>query len=136
MSQPSTFRVLGAGECLDHLAASPVGRVAWCGPRGPTVVPVSIAFREGCVVFRTAAYSQLARSIRDATVAIEVDEIEPADRRGWSVLVVGRAEMVVDPGELTMLWHDDPPEPWADGVRSLFVRVRPARITGRQVGSR
>ena len=130
---PASFRELGEDECRERLGHSSIGRVAWCGPRGPQVLPVTIALSDGAVVFRTAANGQLARGIRRAVVAIEVDEIDPTTRSGWSVLVVGRAELVGEPGELVQLWLHHDPQPWAAGMRTLFVRVQPERITGRQV---
>jgi len=131
---PAAFRELGEDECWERLGHSAIGRVGWCSPRGPQVLPVTIALSDHTVVFRTAAHGQMARSIRRSVVAVEVDEIDPKTRSGWSVLVVGPAELVGDPGEAVKLWLHHDPQPWAAGERTLFVRVRPERITGRQVG--
>jgi hypothetical protein len=46
------------------------------------------------VVFQTDPGTKLHGAIRDA-VAFEIDGVD-GDRRGWSVLVVGRAELVGD----------------------------------------
>jgi nitroimidazol reductase NimA-like FMN-containing flavoprotein (pyridoxamine 5'-phosphate oxidase superfamily) len=124
---------LGVEECLELLAASTIGRVAWCGPDGPQVAPMTIGMHEGTVVFRTVAYSALARAVRGATVAVEVDEIDHETRTGWSVVAVGRADTVAEPTELAELWQRGGPEPWAPGVRTLFVRVVPHRVTGRRI---
>ena len=80
----NSIREIPVEECLDLLAASRIGRVAWCGPDGPQIVPMNIQLLEGTVVFRTAAYSALAQAVRGATVAVEVDEISDATRSGWS----------------------------------------------------
>ena len=132
----NVIRDLAVDECLDLLMRSSVGRVAWCGPDGPQVVPMTIAMHNGAVVFRTVAYSALARAVRGATLAVEVDELDPASRTGWSVLAVGHAETVAEPHDLAELWRNGGPEPWAPGVRTLFVRVVPRRITGRRISPR
>jgi uncharacterized protein len=127
---------LAVEECLDLLAASTIGRVAWCGPDGPQVVPMTIGMHQGTIVFRTVAYGALARAVRRATVAVEVDEIDHATRTGWSVVAIGPADTVAEPAELARLWQCGGPEPWAPGVRTLFVRVVPRRVTGRRIEAR
>jgi nitroimidazol reductase NimA-like FMN-containing flavoprotein (pyridoxamine 5'-phosphate oxidase superfamily) len=133
----NSIREIPVEECLDLLAASRIGRVAWCGPDGPQIVPMNIRLLEGTVVFRTAAYSALAQAVRGATVAVEVDEISDATRSGWSVVAVGAADVVAEPAELSGAWPGEGqrggPDPWAPGVRTLFVQVTPRRVTGRRI---
>jgi uncharacterized protein len=135
----NTIRELPPDECLELLSASTVGRVAWCAPDGPQIVPVNIRVHDGTVVFSTVAYSALARAVRGATVAVEVDEIDHDARSGWSVVAVGPAEAVAEPAELSGVWSGvwqrGGPEPWAPGVRTLFVRVTPRAITGRRIAA-
>jgi len=130
------LRELQVDECLDLLAQSSIARIAWCGADGPRIVPVTIALHDGAVVFRTMAYSALAGAARGSTLAVEVDGFDLATRTGWSVVAVGSADTVADPAELVELWRQDGPEPWAPGVRTLFVRVVPHRITGRRIAHR
>jgi nitroimidazol reductase NimA-like FMN-containing flavoprotein (pyridoxamine 5'-phosphate oxidase superfamily) len=132
----NTFRELDSKRCLELLARSPIGRVAWCGPDGPQIVPVTISLHEGTIVFRTAAYSALARAADGSVFAVEVDDFDPFTRTGWSVVVAGPACAVGEPDELVELWRRDGPEPWAPGVRTLFVRITPRRVTGRQIARR
>ena len=42
---------------------------------------------------RTAAYSEPARECDDSPVAFEVDDLDEAERSGWSVLMRGRAHL-------------------------------------------
>lgn len=136
-TQPAkSIRELAVEECLDLLASSTIGRVAWCGRNGPEVVPMTIGMHEGSVLFRTAAYGALARSVRGATLAIEVDEIDHVTRTGWSVVAVGPAETVAEPEEIAELRKSGGLEPWAPGVRTLFVRMEPRRLTGRRIEAR
>jgi nitroimidazol reductase NimA-like FMN-containing flavoprotein (pyridoxamine 5'-phosphate oxidase superfamily) len=135
----NTIREIPVEECLQLLAASTIGRVAWCTPNGPQIIPVNIRVHEGTVVFRTAAYSALAQAVHGATVAVEVDEINDATRSGWSVVAVGAAEAVSEPSELSGMWSGvwqrGGPDPWAPGVRTLFIRVTPRSMTGRRIES-
>jgi len=132
----NSFRELHVDECLELLADSSIARIAWCSADGPRVVPVTIALHDGSVVFRTTAYSALAHAARGSTLAVEVDGFDLATRTGWSVVAVGTADTVADPRDLVELWRQDGPEPWAPGVRTLFVRVVPRRITGRRIAHR
>lgn len=67
---------------------------------------------------------------------MESDDIDRGSHTGWSVLVVGPADTVPDSAELAELWRSGGPEPWAPGVRTMFVRVTPERVTGRRTPGR
>ena len=88
---------LGEAECLRLLAAGGVGRIGYSGRFGPTILPVNFALHGQTIVFRTGQHSPMGEDLRtgmaDAAykVAFEVDEISPATREGWSILVQGAA---------------------------------------------
>jgi len=130
----TSFVTLSTQECRDRLAATTVGRVAFCTSQGPRIYPVNFGVVDGSVVFRTAPYSDLGTLVVGAQVAFEVDELRPDEEVGWSVVVQGRAIRVEDSGEMTQLRRTIP-EPWASGQRGMFVRVDPTRMSGRSVGS-
>jgi nitroimidazol reductase NimA-like FMN-containing flavoprotein (pyridoxamine 5'-phosphate oxidase superfamily) len=129
----ATFVTLSQEECRERLAGASVGRVAFCTPQGPTIYPVNVGVVDGDVVFRTAPYTDLGTQVGGSQVALEVDELDPADASGWSVVVHGEAVRVDDPDEAAQL-RRPLPEPWAPGQRSLFVRVVVTQISGRGVG--
>jgi hypothetical protein len=89
-------------------------------------------------VFRTAEHGPLDEDLRtgitgaDYKVAFEIDEIDAAARRGWSVLVQGPAHHVTGAEQDAV--RRAGVEPWAPGDRELFVRIVPSRVTGRRVG--
>lgn len=125
-------------ECLKLISGGGVGRIAYTSRFGPAVLPVNYAWRDGAVVFRTAANSPLDEDLRtgitnaDYKVAFEIDSIDPAARQGWSVLIQGPAHRVTGAAEDAV--RQAGVEPWAPGDRELFVRIVPTRITGRRVG--
>ena len=127
-------------ECLRLISPGGVGRLAYFGRYGPTVLPVNYVVHEGTIVFRTAHDSptdeDLRTGIADAEykVAFEIDELNPAAREGWSVLVQGSVHHVDTEAERASVLKAGV-EPWAGGARELFLRIRPTRITGRRLSS-
>jgi nitroimidazol reductase NimA-like FMN-containing flavoprotein (pyridoxamine 5'-phosphate oxidase superfamily) len=130
---PGLFQQVPPEECRELLAAKSVGRVGFTGADGPQVQPVNYSFHQRSIFFRTAAGSVLAEAMRGGRVAFEIDDVDEFLQSGWSVLVVGDAELVEDEKLLVELWGDEGPKPWAAGLRTQFVRIEPIRVTGRRV---
>jgi uncharacterized protein len=129
-----TLQELSRAECVDLLRAGLVGRAAICTPAGPHVVPVNYAVHGESVVFRTTPYSVLGTYSWAGDIAFEIDHIDPERHEGWSVVAVGRGEMVEDVEEVEEIrWANDP-KPWAEGSRPLIVRLRWREISGRRIG--
>lgn len=126
--------VLSVDECLRLLSSHVprIGRVSFVADGKPVILPVNYAFFEGCVIFRTDPGAKLSAAADTQHVAFEVDAIDPTWREGWSVLVQGRAEEVVDPEEaerLTLL----PLQPWGPGPKATYVRIMSTEISGRRI---
>ena len=128
------IRELSRAECLDLLARSHLGRLAFIDSVGvfPIVVPVNYVLYDGQVVFRASPGAKLAAAVRGADVAFEVDETDDADRTGWSVLVRGAADEIVDPEDLAEL-RERHLQPWAPGTRGHYIRVGSNLVTGRRI---
>jgi uncharacterized protein len=126
------FEHLTEMECWGLMTAKAVGRVAFCTPEGPQVLPVNYVAADPLVVFRTAPGGTLARQLRDATAAFQVDEADEFLQSGWSVLIVGKATVDADPSELAPLLTRLPP-PWPSDERQLPIQITAHRITGRRV---
>ena len=126
--------VLSVDECLRLLSTHMprIGRIAFVADGKPVVLPVNFAFSEGSVVFRTSTGAKLAAASQGEQVAFEVDEIDSTWEEGWSVLVQGRAEEVVDPDELERL-ESLPLRPWGPGEKHALVRIMPSSISGRRI---
>ncbi|MEV6010759.1 pyridoxamine 5'-phosphate oxidase family protein [Streptomyces sp. NPDC051976] len=123
---------LGPDECLVLLADHGVGRVAVTTAAGLAVVPVNYDVVDGAVVFRTAPGSAPALAA-GRQVAFEVDRIDEALSEGWSVLVNGPAVEVTDADAELKLQARAHTAPWAGGDRPVWLRIEPARLTGRRI---
>jgi nitroimidazol reductase NimA-like FMN-containing flavoprotein (pyridoxamine 5'-phosphate oxidase superfamily) len=129
---------LDEGECLTLISGGGIGRIAYASRFGPAVLPVNYAWRDGAVVFRTAANGPLDEDLRtgitdaDYKVAFEIDSIDQGARTGWSVLIQGPAHHLTGAEQDAV--RQTGVESWAPGDRELFVRIAPSRITGRRVG--
>lgn len=130
---PGLFQHLPPEECRELLETKAVGRVGFNGADAPQVLPVTYVYRRPSIFFRTAAGSALATAMQGSRVAFEVDDVDEFLQSGWSVLVVGDAQLVEDEQLRSELWGDQGPKPWAAGLRTQFVRIDPIRLTGRRV---
>ena len=126
---------LGREECEALLRSGVVGRVALSGPTGPHIVPVNYSVVDEAIIIGTAPYSLLGTYARNTTLAFEIDHFDYENQRGWSVMARGRADVVQDSAELEHIRQTWEPQPWASGVRSLFVRLRWSELTGRRLGN-
>ena len=125
--------VLPLAQCLHHLRAAQVGRVAFVHDGEPLILPVNHGLDGEAVVFRSSPGSKLAAAQDELPVAFEVDGIDVDRQTGWSVVVRGTATAVVDPTVIDRLdrlgvW------PWARATeRRHWVRIRAYEITGRRI---
>lgn len=95
----------------------------------PGVLPVSYAFVDGAIVFATDDASPLERTL--GRVAFEVDHVDEALQRGWSVLVIGEADASPTRRSCAPSRRRGRLRPWAPGRRDFVVRIEPDRVTGR-----
>ncbi|GAA3525510.1 hypothetical protein GCM10022419_000230 [Nonomuraea rosea] len=128
---------LAPEECLRLIAPGGIGRVAFSGPPGPTVLPVNYQMHDGAVVFRTQAGGPMDQNLRtglegvEIKIGFEVDRIDEAKREGWSVLIQGPAHHIT-PDETPAL-SGSHVDSWAGGERELSIRIIPHQITGRRI---
>jgi uncharacterized protein len=126
------WQELTKGECFQLLAGAQLGRVAVVDDRGPVVFPVNFVLDRHMVVFRTDEGTKLDAAARGGRVAFEVDGADATAHTGWSVVVRGEAVEVTDPAELARL-RKLRLFPWAPGAKSRYVRILPAKLTGRRI---
>lgn len=126
------FRELDRRACLRLLGARVVGRVVYTEAALPAAQPVNYVLDGEEVLFRTSSASKLAAATRGAVVAFQVDDIEPEARTGWSVLGIGEAYEVVDPGRLAELAHSGP-QSWSPEATDHVVCIPMQVLTGREL---
>ena len=122
-------------ESLALLRGGVFGRMAVIAPDGPHVVPVNYAVVGDAVVVRTEEGSVLGTHAPGAVGAFEVDHVDYENHHGWSVVVRGVVEPVIDPVELRRIASTWSPRPWATGGRPLHLRLVWHEIHGRRIGT-
>jgi transcriptional regulator with XRE-family HTH domain len=125
---------LSHAECHRLLAPRGLGRIAFTAASGLMVLPVNYTVAGGAIVIRTGAGSLIALH-GDGPVTFEADHFDLELGQGWSVLVLGHAHRVLQPGELRHLREECDMRPWPAGEHDLFVRIVPAKLTGRRIRS-
>ena len=126
------LELLTEDQCRQLLAGGQVGRVGVTMGALPAIFPVNYLVVDGAIVFRTTPGTKLSAAMEGAVVAFEVDDYQLTDRSGWSVLAVGRAEVVANPapgfiGGLARL------ESFVDGTRTAVVKIDPMFLSGRRL---
>jgi len=124
------LRTLSPAECFGLLELGGVGRVGFASADGIMMLPVNFAVTGKCIIFRTAPDTLLAL-YANTRVSFEADHLDEVLREGWSVLVHGHAHTITDEREIQRLEGSIYLEPWAGGARDVYVRIAPARISGR-----
>ncbi len=128
------IEILTPEDCKRFLDATRVGRVAFLHAGAPAILPVNYRYHHGTIVFLTADGAKLHAAAMGQPVGFEIDAWDDELHTGWSVLVEGRAEEIVDEdlcAELDTLGL----HPWAEHPdRSRWVRIVPDELTGRRIG--
>ena len=135
MPKGQELDVLNRRQCLDLLQGVRVGRLVFTENGLPEVQPVNFRLWRDDVVIRVAGGAKLAAATDKQVVAFEADELDPDLRTGWSVTVLGHAQELTEVDELVEVAGTFV-EPWAEGRRDHFVRIRSEKITGRQFRDR
>jgi nitroimidazol reductase NimA-like FMN-containing flavoprotein (pyridoxamine 5'-phosphate oxidase superfamily) len=122
---------LSRRECVGLLAKEQIGRAVFTERAMPAVVPVTFAIDDDAVLICTAPDTRLAAAASRGVLAFQVDDIDANTRAGWSVVVVGVAELVDDPQEQARIRLVL--QPWAPGRNEVFIRLPLKVVTGRRI---
>jgi len=131
-SETPPMVTLTQAEAVALLSTGQVGRLVYTRRALPAVTPVNYALRDGAIWIWTASASSMAQAVRGAVVAFEVDELDMAARSGWSVTVLGVAELVVDAAEIERALELGP-EPWVPGRKEHLIRIPLKMVSGRRI---
>lgn len=128
--EEKSLLALSRSESVELISRSQVGRVVFTERALPAVAPVTFALNGDDIVMDSTGDSRLvAAAARGGVFAFEVDNIDPAARTGWSVVVLGEPELVVGLGgerlDLTL-------EPLV-GRPDVCIRLPLTVVTGRRI---
>jgi nitroimidazol reductase NimA-like FMN-containing flavoprotein (pyridoxamine 5'-phosphate oxidase superfamily) len=125
------LEILDEPECFRLMETVRVGRIAIARGGIAAVFPVTFTKVTGDIMFFTGPGTKLDAAREGRMVSFEVDEFDPLAERGWSVLLVGRAQLASEAAKARAralgLY------PWAAGDRRSLVQIRPEFVSGRRV---
>lgn len=127
------LEILDVAECTALLDTRSVGRVGVTMAALPAIFPVNYCMLGGDIYFWTGPGTKLSAAADQAVVAFEVDDWDSMEHTGWSVLVIGRSEVISEGPEGVDL-ASLPVHPWAGGERHHAVMIHPEFVSGRRVG--
>lgn len=125
---------MSGDECWALVAAHrpALGRVAFTDHGRVVVYPMNYAVTGRTVYLRTDPSSRLTTAAEDRDVAFEVDDVDDAWERGWSVLMQGTLTEVVDDAELERN-RELHLRTWAPGDRLHLLRLDVDHVSGRRI---
>jgi uncharacterized protein len=126
------LEVMFRDECLRLLAMGTIGRIGMSSEALPTVLPVNYHFDGERIVVVTSAGSKLDAALRNAVVAFEVDDFDPIDHTGWSVVAIGVARVVCNSAELARI-RTLPVTRWAPRGEWHAMTIAVDWISGRRI---
>lgn len=128
----SRMGVIDRDDCIELMQATPIGRVAFVTESDEILaLPVNFKWHEDSIVFRTLEGQKLSAAAEGRPVCFEIDQWDPKERSGWSVVVQGNAREVTNWAEVEQL-EGIGLVPWAkERWRRMWVRIEPTNISGR-----
>jgi hypothetical protein len=129
--EPRTSQELTPRESMRLLASVRMGRVVFTARAMPAIRPVSHLVDGEHVIIRSDGAAPIISELRagpGSVVAYQADDIDPALRLGWSVVVVGVAQRVTDPGEAAA--YRRVLRPWTDGAADQVIAIHADLVTG------
>jgi hypothetical protein len=126
---PAVTRELDRAEALFRLGSVSSGRVVFTRRALPAVRPVNHILDGDRVVICSHESIALAEAARRGTVlAFQADEIDPALRAAWSVVVTGLGWLVDDPGEAAR--YRSGLDAWLGTEPGEIIRIDAEVVTG------
>jgi len=128
-STRTPVRELSETQCWKLLSEAHVGTLALVTAEGPDLYPIDFLATAHTIVFRSAPGEKLRQLTADPRVALAV---EGGDQKTWwSVIVHGTARRLAADDEIEATGVLAL-ETSFGGTKANFVRITPARITGRR----
>jgi nitroimidazol reductase NimA-like FMN-containing flavoprotein (pyridoxamine 5'-phosphate oxidase superfamily) len=112
-----------------------VGRIGLTVGALPVIVPVNYAVDGDRIVMCSEPGAKLEAARMGQVACLEIDDFDPFDHAGWSVLATGRLSEVTDPEEVARLAHL-PLTPWAPMEDRHCITLTAELVTGRRLHRR
>lgn len=131
MTHLRRLEALPRAEALQLLRSVSLGRLVFTQQALPAIRPVNHIVDGDRIVVRVyqgTAISRGAAAPGGMVVAYEADLIDTADRLGWSVIVVGRATLVLDEAESAR--YREQLEPWVSGGLDDVIAIQAEIVDG------
>jgi Pyridoxamine 5'-phosphate oxidase len=127
---------LTRAECLQLLGSVPFGRVVFTSRALPAVRPVNHLLIGQQIIIRASLGAAISSAVDGAgtVVAYEADLIDPDQRTGWSVVVVGRANRVAS-ATLAARYRESL-SPWIDEQMDEVITIAADLVTGYRMAAR
>lgn len=127
--------LLDRQQALRLLAGMTTGRVIYTTEALPAVLPVRFRLAEdGSVLLDAHAPADLLRAAESGVIAFETGEIDQRDGNGWSVTVLGRAQVITGVEGLVPAGSPALPADVETPGRTV-IRLHPELVTGRSIGA-
>jgi hypothetical protein len=124
------LEALPRAESLRLLGSVSLGRVVFTQFALPAIRPVNHIVEGDTIIIRTHLGTAINSAV-DGTgtvVAYEADMIDPDDHLGWSVIVIGRASRLTDPGQVAR--YQDILRPWVSGPMDEVIAITADMVDG------
>jgi hypothetical protein len=117
-------------ESLRLLGSTSLGRVVFTQFALPAIRPVNHIVEGDRIIIRTHLGGAIDSAVAGTgtVVAYEADMIDPDDHLGWSVIVIGRASRVTDPGEVAR--YREILQPWVSGAMDYVITITADMVDG------
>jgi len=127
---PRRMRELAAHQSLRLLGSVSLGRIAFTEHAMPGIRPVNHILDEGDIIIRSHVGAAILAT-HGQIVCYEADALDPDTHLGWSVIVLGRAQVVQDPAEVER--YSRIVRPWVDRQMDYVIRIHSETITGYEI---
>lgn len=118
-------------ESMRLLASVSIGRIVFTARALPAIRPVNHLVDGDYIIIRTDLSARIISELQPeagSVVAYEADAIDPAERLGWSVIVVGVARRVTDLEKAAA--YRRALQPWVAGVMDQVIAIHTDVVTG------
>jgi hypothetical protein len=134
MAPAQRLTELTRDESLRLVGSVPCGRVVFTSRALPAIRPVNHVLVDGQIIIRATLGAAICSAVHgsETVVAYQADMLDPAERLGWSVVVVGRACRVAS--DSLAASYRKSLRPWIDEDMDELIAITADMVTGFRIG--